>query len=142
MDYAWADCYVKSNGNTAAYIGGLAGRCGAESEFRHCYAAGFVVSNTRTFPDNINNIEGTVERQKAIADYLKDANHAQPITAAGFVPGTVKSIENAYSVFNFDDPTIGITGIVPGQYQGQPAVLKLAKKYKLAAAGTINDYAY
>ena len=115
VDYAWADCYVKANTTDAksnaqeAFIGGLAGHCGENSTFEHCYAAGFVVSNIRSAPEG-----------KEIADYLKTT--AQPMTAAGFAPNKVKSVKNAYSIFNFDDPTLGITGTTVKQ----PAVLKFA----------------
>ena len=64
---AWADCRV-----SAAHIGGLAGYCGAESDFRRCYAAGFAVGGDR------------------------DA------IAAGFTPCDVASVSDAYSVFNLD----------------------------------------
>ena len=70
---AWADCYVSAEAGVAGHIGGLAGYCGAESEFRRCYSVGFA---------------------------LKKGDAAS--VAAGFAPCGVASVSDAYSAFNFD----------------------------------------
>ncbi|MBQ6986847.1 MAG: hypothetical protein IJQ25_07670, partial [Oscillibacter sp.] len=118
---------------TAAYIGGLAGHCRDDSTFTHCYAAGFLVSNIR------DTTKAPLQGADDVAKVLKDT--AQPIAAAGFVPNAVARIENAYSIFNFDDPTLGITGIVAGQHKGQPAVLNITR-YGLAPEVTTTDNAF
>ena len=80
---SYADCYLM--GET---VGGLAGRCGADSTFENCYSAGFLLGNAET--------------------------------AAGFVPAQVRSIQNAFSFFNFDDVTTAKANAA-SLYTGQTA---------------------
>lgn len=110
---AWADCYLKADGD-AARIGGLAGYCGADSAFQRCYAAGFAVSACR---------DGDAETI---------AHTPQPVTAAGFAPCNVASVADAYSIFNFDDPSLS----------NPPLVLNMSAKYGLCAGAACVSNAF
>lgn len=123
---ACADCYVKANAETpvaedgapiSAYLGGLAGYCGAGSSFTRCYASGFAVSNARRG-------RGLPDASGAETDPVTFLEtNRQPIAAAGFVPAPA-DVSDALSLFRLDDPTF-----VAGTAEKiRPATLRMSAK--------------